>query len=275
LPDFAYRLTGSSDLYERTGRRPYASVNFVTAHDGFTLRDLVSYDRKHNEPNHEANRDGSDAEYSWNCGVEGPTSDPAIETLRSRQTKNLLAILLCSQGTPMLLMGDEVRRTQHGNNNAWCQNNATSWFDWDGLRQHSGMLRFVRHLLRFRREHMLFRHDRTWSASSGEGPPLISWHGIHLERPDWSRDSHSLAFSVRDRVGEESLYVALNAYWESLTFELPSPTAKCGWRRVIDTALPSPHDIAERGAEPVVTGVTYRAEPRSVVVLLARSPRES
>lgn len=266
----AARIVGSPDLFPARDRQVQRSINFVTCHDGFTVNDLVSYNHKHNEANNEANRDGSDAEYSWNCGVEGPTSDPAVASLRLRQMKNLLTILFCSQGTPMLLMGDEVRRTQHGNNNAWCQNNEVSWFDWESVRQHSDMLRFVRHLLRFRREHKLFRRLRTWSAGSVETPPLITWHGVQLERPDWSSDSHSIAFSVSDPESGESIYVALNAFWDALTFELPSPTAKRRWRRVIDTALASPDDIAELGTELVVTGVKYSVNLRSAVVLLAR-----
>ena len=219
----AARIVGSQDLIP--GEEPHVarSVNFVTCHDGFTLIDLVSYNRKHNEANGEANRDGTDDNHSWNCGVEGDTDDPVVLSLRERQVKNLLTILLCSQGTPLFLMGDEVWRKQDGNNNAFCQDNAGNWFDWDGTERQSHMLRFVRLLLRFRQVHLVFRHVHPWSAPSESGPPPITWHGVRPEQPDWADSSHSLAFSLRDPGEGETLYLALNAFWEPLVFELPEP----------------------------------------------------
>ncbi len=275
----ADRITASPDLYPQQDREPNRSINFVTSHDGFTLNDLVSYNRKRNDANGHANTDGTDANFSWNCGDDGPVKDRQIEALRYRQMKNLLSILLVSQGTPMLLMGDEVRRTQRGNNNAYCQDNEISWFDWRGVQRHADTLRFVRHMIRFNREHHLFQQERFWT---NEGGPDVIWHGIHLCQPDWGRDSHSLAFELRASEGSDSsstadqgtsaehLHVMLNAYWEPLTFELPPLSPEQRWCRVVDTALPSPDDISEPGREPPVAGNEYRVEARSVVILKAR-----
>ncbi len=265
----AARIVGSPDLIPANEPRVARSINFVTCHDGFTLIDLVSYDRKHNEANGEANRDGTHDNHSWNCGAEGDTDDPLVLSLRERQAKNLMTILLCSQGTPMILMGDEVWRTQHGNNNAYCQDNAGTWFDWDCQARTSHMLRFVRLMLRFRREHRLFRRVRPWSAPAEDGLPTITWHGVRPDAPDWSDSSHSLAFSLRDPGGGETLYVALSAFWERLDFELPEPLAGSRWRLVVDTALPSPRDIADPGTEPVLEERSYRIAARSAIVLLS------
>ncbi len=283
----ACRILSSPDLYSQPDRDAHRSINFVTCHDGFTLHDLVSYDVKHNEENGECNRDGRDVNFSWNCGVEGPTDDPAVFALRARQMKNLLTILMLSQGTPMLLMGDEVCRTQRGNNNAYCQDNGISWLDWRLLRENAGMLRFVRGLIRFRREHVPFLCERIWSSSSN--PPLqqvgqgkrsaaetlseITWHGVQLSRPDWDYYSHSLAFSLRAPGTAEILHVLLNAYWEPLVFELPLLPPGGRWRRVVDTALPSPQDLAEHGTGLVFGESTYVTEARSAVVLLALAKR--
>ena len=267
----AARIVGSPDLIPGGEPQVARSINFVTCHDGFTLRDLVSYDRKHNEANGEANRDGTDDNHSWNCGVESDTIDPTVLALPERQAKNLLTILLCSQGTPMLLMGDEVYRTQLGNNNAYCQDNPGNWFDWEGLQQQRNLLRFVRLLLRFRRDHRVFRRDRPWTVPDEHGPPPITWHGVQPEQPDWSVASHSVAFSLRDPEEGESLYVALNAFREPLEFQLPEPRAQSPWRRVVDTALAPPHEIADPGDEPVVPGTRYHVAARSAVVLLSNA----
>ena len=187
LAELAARFTGSSDLYEATGRRPFASVNFITAHDGFTLNDLVSYDYKHNQANGENNRDGNDQNDSWNCGAEGDTTDPDILTLRARQARNFMAILLLSQGVPMILAGDEVLRSQQGNNNTWCQNNPLGWFDWTLPERNSDMLRFTREMIAFRRRHPCLMHTRFLTGEEREGHrfPDISWHGELLHRPPW------------------------------------------------------------------------------------------
>ncbi len=261
------RIAGSPDLYPQLDREPNRSINFVTCHDGFTLNDLVSYDRKHNDVNGHLNTDGTDANFSWNCGEEGPVNDRQIEALRHRQLKNFITILLVSQGTPMLLMGDEVRRSQRGNNNAYCQDNKISWFDWNGVREHSDMLRFVKGMIRFNREHRLFQEERFWTS---EGSPDVHWHGTHLYQLDWGDASHSLACELQYPEHGEHLYVMLNAYWEPLTFELPTVPSGQQWHRVVDTALPSPDDMAEPGSEPPVAESTYRVEARSVVILLAR-----
>jgi glycogen operon protein len=265
----AARFLASPDLYAHEEREPEQSINFVTCHDGFTLNDLVSYNRKHNEANLEGNRDGHDHNLSWNWGIEGPTADPAIERVRQRQIKNFFTITLLSLGVPMLLMGDEVRRSQGGNNNAYCQDNEISWFDWTLLDEHRDLHRFVKSLIRFRSGLSIFREDRRLSLVQILRQSGLRWHGIKLGWPDWGYHSHSLAFSVQGRRG--SFHLILNAYWEALTFELPPPPAhaQAGWRRVIDTYLESPKDFCPWDEAPLIEGLTYTAQPRSVVLLLA------
>ena len=266
----AARLTGSRDLYRQPDREPNRSVNFITCHDGFTLNDLVSYNHKHNEANGEGNRDGHDTNFSWNCGAEGPSADPVIEALRLRQMKNLLTMLFVSQGTPMLLMGDEVRRTQRGNNNAYCQDNELSWFDWSDVQRHAGFLRFVRRLIAFSQGLDLFQQERFWEAcGTGQGP-CVEWHGVNLGQPDWGEGSHSLAMTLYEPHQDERVHVLFNAYWDALDFTLPAAPPGRRWRRVLDTALPSPEDIAEPGQEPVVPEGRYQAAARSTVVLRLR-----
>ena len=266
----ATRLLGSPDLYSWKEREPEQSINFVTCHDGFTLNDLVSYNQKHNEANGEENRDGSNDNLSWNCGVEGPTDDPDIERLRNRQVKNFLTINLLAVGAPMLLMGDEVRRTQRGNNNAYCQDNEVNWFDWSLLAKHPDVHRFVKQLLFFR-----LRRD----AAEEEGLSLnellrrgqMQWHGVKLNQPDWGDHSHSLACTVRSIKGRFLIHLMFNPYWEALEFELPplgeSPAS--GWHRWIDTALDSPDDFCEGASSPLLKGANYPVQRRSVVVLFA------
>lgn len=263
VPKVAARFLASPDLYGDEGREPEQSINFVTCHDGFTLNDLVSYDRKHNEANGEGDRDGSDHNLSWNCGVEGPSDDAAIESLRERQIKNLLVINFLALGVPMLLMGDEVRRSQQGNNNAYCQDNELSWFDWTLLERSPDLLRFTRELIRFRRSRTRARRtDLTLTELLQHAE--IRWHGTDAGRPDWRYDSRSLAFTAG--VGRERYHVIVNAYWDELEFALP---ANRRWRRVIDTAVAPPDDLILPRTAPTVEGRTYRAEGRSVVVLVA------
>jgi isoamylase len=271
LRRFADRLVGSPEIYGHKEREPEQSVNFVTCHDGFTLNDLVSYDRKHNQANGEHNRDGSDDNRSWNCGVEGPTSDPAVEKLRNRQVKNFLTATMLSIGIPMIGMGDEVRRTQGGNNNAYCQDNETSWFDWTLLERHADVRRFVT-LLNARRLLRDVEHERQRESLT----ELIrkankAWHGVRLKQPDWRDDSHSIAFTVEMRRDGMLVHVILNAYWEPLAFELPPLAEHAGghWRRWVDTALESPHDIVPWQTAPSVTVWDYRVEAHSSVVLFA------
>jgi len=267
---FADRLAGSPAIYGHKGREAEQSVNFVTCHDGFTLNDLVCYNQKHNEANGEDNRDGADDNRSWNCGVEGPTDDPEVEKLRNRQVKNLLTVTMLSVGMPMLLMGDEVRRTQGGNNNPYCQDNETSWFDWTLLAKHSDVHRFVT-LLNARR---VLRDPKPERQRVSLNQLLHSanlvWHGVKLNQPDWGECSHSIAFTVEIREEKLLFHVIVNAYWQPLDFELPrlDRAGKNLWRRWIDTALDSPHDIVEWEKAEIVPGDAYRAESRSVVMLL-------
>ncbi len=268
---FADRLIGSPSLYGDKQREPEESVNFVTCHDGFTLNDLVSYDGKHNEANGEGNRDGTDDNRSWNCGVEGPTEDPAIEKLRTRQVKNFFTVTMLSAGMPMMLMGDEVRRTQGGNNNAYCQDNETSWLDWTLRAKWADVHRFVT-LLNARR---VLRDVEPGSPRVALSQLIrqadIAWHGVRLHEPDWRPSSHSVALTARLTTERLFVHVILNAYWEPLEFELPSVSngGRHPWRRWIDTFLESPNDIVEWERAPSVPGRTYRTEPRSVVVLFA------
>ena len=258
-------LVGSRNLFHETDRNPDRSVNFITAHDGFTLNDLVSYDAKHNQANGENNRDGSDDNFSWNCGVEGPTDDAVVELLRQRQAKNLLTILFLSEGRPMLLMGDEVRRTQQGNNNAYCQDNELSWFDWDDLDRRADLLRFTRELIAFHQCSSLFR---SWTFWGDPGGPQITWHGVELKQPDWGDGSHALAYELVSPDGAEHLYVAINAYWETLEFALPPLPMGAAWGRLIDTALESPNDISSSPTSLTAGQRSYRCEARSSIVLI-------
>jgi glycogen operon protein len=263
----ATRILGSPDLFAREDREPEQSINFVTCHDGFTLDDLVSYDRKHNEGNGEENRDGSNDNHSWNCGVEGPTEDPGIEALRNRQVKNFLAVEMLAVGTPMLLMGDEVRRTQAGNNNAYCQDDELVWFDWRLLERHADIHRFVQILntLRSRRDVVAEVIPLTLSELLAQA--RIEWHGVALSQPDWGERSHALACTIHTVRGSFLLHTMFNAYWEPLDFEIPHARA---WRRCIDTSLDSPEDIWPYESAPAVGAGTYRVGPRSVVLLMAK-----
>jgi glycogen operon protein len=269
----ADRLLGSPQIYGHKEREAEASVNFVTCHDGFTLNDLVSYNQKHNEANGEDNQDGATDNRSYNWGVEGPTDDPAIERLRNRQVKNFLTVTIFSLGVPMILMGDEVRRTQQGNNNAYCQDNETSWFDWTLLAKHADVHRFVRLLNAQRQLRDEDPERKHVTLNQLLRTAKKAWHGVKLGQPDWSEASHSLAFSVEAPKEKLLFQVILNAYWEPLDFELPQAgdRSQDSWHRWIDTSLDSPHDIVEWERALPVPGRSYRAGPRSVVVLFARA----
>ncbi len=263
------RLTGSPDIYGNDVREPEQSINFITVHDGFTLNDLVSYNMKHNEANGEANSDGANDNLSWNCGVEGPTVDPAIEALRNRQVKNLFTLLLIAVGAPLILMGDEVRRTQQGNNNGYCQDNDLSWFDWTLLDKHADIHRFVKQVIADRLD---IGQGRTADDNLMEllQRVKIEFYDINLAAPDTSSTSHSLAMKRTSPDGKVVFYVMANAYWETLDFTLPAvPAAAQSWRLWIDTNRPSPSDIYSRDEAPPVTENLYRVGPRSVVVLMA------
>jgi isoamylase len=266
----ASRIAGSADLYEARGELPINSVNFVTCHDGFTLNDLVSYNQKHNEANGEDNRDGSDDNLSWNCGVEGETGDPAVEALRARQIRNFAAILMLSRGVPMFTAGDEVRRTQKGNNNAYCQDNEISWFDWRLVDRNRGLLRFWRSMIAFRKRFSSLRSRDFFRGQVNErGVADVSWHGCRLNRPHWDDpDARVLAFTLGGFGGEPDLHVMLNMHWEALTFELPAIPGR-QWFTAVDTSKPSPQDIADAGQEQPCPAAAYQVEGRSVVVLVA------
>jgi glycogen operon protein len=272
VSQIANRLLGSPDIYSHERREAEQSVNFVASHDGFTLSDLVSYNQKHNDQNEEGNRDGSDDSRSWNCGMEGPSQDPAIEKLRNRQIRNFLTVTMLSLGVPMIVMGDEVRRSQRGNNNAYCQDNDISWLDWSLLPKCADLHRFVRLLIARRTRRDTGLELRRLSLNQVIRQAKYTWHGVKLAQPDWSHSSHSLALEAtlsNERLG---LYLILNAYWEPLSFELPlsNPDVHT-WRRWIDTALDTPNDIFEWRNAPQVHTESYRAESRSVVVLFRES----
>jgi len=272
----ADRIVGSPEIYGHEEREAEQSVNFVTCHDGFTLNDLVSYDRKHNEANGEDNRDGANDNRSWNCGIEGPSSDPAIERLRNRQVKNFLTVTLLSLGTPMILMGDEVRQSQNGNNNAYCQDNEISWLNWHLVSEHADLLRFTSLLISRRLLRDVSAERERKSLSRLIHGANKTWHGVKLNQPDWSDHSHSLALSAEIRQERTLVYLILNAYWQPLNFELPvlENSANKKWRRWIDTYLDSPEDIVEWKAATAVEAHTYTAGPRSAVVLYTQDEND-
>jgi isoamylase len=260
-------LVGSHDVYRHKEREAEQSVNFVTCHDGFTLNDLVSFNQKRNDANGEGNRDGANDNKSWNCGAEGPTDDRSVEELRNRQVKNFMTLTMMSLGVPMILMGDEVRRTQGGNNNAYCHDSEMNWFDWSLLKRHSDVFRFVRLLIARRLLRDVEHEQQRVSLSQLLRDANKAWHGVKLNQPDWGENSRCVAFTAEIRKEKMLVHLILNAYWESLEFELP-PTKGNSWRRWIDTSLPSPNDIVDWQAAPTVPDGSYRTGPRSVVVLL-------
>jgi glycogen operon protein len=285
VAELAYRLTGSSDLYEGSGRRPFASVNFVTAHDGFTLHDLVSYNSKHNEENLEGNCDGTNDNLSWNCGVDGPTNDPAVNELRERQKRNFLALLLLSQGVPMICGGDEIGRTQRGNNNAYCQDNEISWYDWtlDGARR--DLLSFARRLIAFRKQHPVLRRRRFFQGRRLRGSEVkdLAWFrpdGKEMTDEDWEAGfARSLALRLAgDAIAEtdekgrpivdDTLLILLNAHHTELAFTLPAHKRGVRWDPLIDTAASHKYP---RKVLPLKGGDQYELAPRSVAVLRLRA----
>ena len=270
VSNFASRLLASPDIYGHKEQHPEASINFITCHDGFTLNDLVSYNTKHNEENGEDNRDGTNDNISWNCGIEGPTDDPEIEKLRMQQIKNFLTVTLISYGTPMLLMGDEVRRTQHGNNNAYCQDNEISWFDWNLLEKNADLHRFVKLMIRLRLDRDLGEGYPDLSLMEFLKTRRVAWHGIRLNQPDWGPDSHSIACTVKPEDNSFIGHLMFNSFYQDLVFELPSPGTghEKGWLRLIDTSLESPQDINLPEEASRVEGSSYRVAARSLAVLV-------
>jgi isoamylase len=267
----ASRISGSSDIYEASGHQPINSVNFINCHDGFTLNDLVSYNEKHNEANGEGNRDGNDDNDSWNCGWEGPTNDAGIEAFRERQIRNFATILLLSQGVPMFVAGDEFRRTQHGNNNAYCQDTPLSWVDWTLTEKNGHLLRFFQQMIGFRKRHPIVHRSRFFSGeTNARGLADVSWHGCQLNAPGWNDPgSQVLAYTMGGFGDDPDLHVMLNMGGSVLPFELPVVPGR-RWHRVLDTSLASPDDIVEEGREIAVDGSTYIVNDHSVVVLIAR-----
>lgn len=273
INEVATRIAGSADLYIDDERKPASSINFIACHDGFTLYDLVSYNTKHNEANGENNRDGSNDNLSWNCGVEGETDDATVNTLRLRQAKNLLAILMLSRGVPMLQAGDEVLRTQRGNNNAWCQDNDLGWFDWRLTERNADMLRYTRELIAFRRRHANLTTNCFFTGAMVPGRDIadIAWHGVRLNEPLWNDpEARMLAFTIAGQHDdEEDLHVILNMSDQSLNAPLPVMRER-RWHLALDTARPAPADILVRDCQMPLIGGAYLAGPRSVIVLEAR-----
>ncbi|MBI4647028.1 MAG: glycogen debranching protein GlgX [Bacteroidia bacterium] len=269
----ANRIAGSSDIYMSTGHLPINSINFITCHDGFTMYDLVSYNNKHNLANGEQNRDGADDNYSWNCGAEGEANKPEVEELRERQLKNFTAILLLSQGVPMLLAGDEIKRTQQGNNNAYCQDNEISWFDWTLANKNKFLLRFFRNMINFRKQHSILHRPRFFTGNefNERGLPDIMWHGCNLNNPGWDNyHSRVLAFTMGGFENDKiDLHVMFNMDSHDLDFELPVVIGR-KWYRFADTALKSPDDITEPGKEKLVTKNKYQVIKHSIVILISR-----
>jgi isoamylase len=275
--EMAQRLQGSPDLYWWRG--PGASVNFITAHDGFTLADLVSYNQKHNEANGEHNNDGTNDNDSWNCGWEGPTDDPEINALRSRQIKNAVAVLMVSQGVPMILMGDEIGRSQRGNNNAYCHDNELSWMEWTLLKSNADLFRFFKNCIAFRKAHAVLR-NRTHLRNQdyvGSGYPDISWHGVRAWQPDWSGASRIFAFMLcgahanGGQHQDNYIYVVLNMHWETHLFELPELPQRMQWHVFANTIMPPPEDIRKPGSEPLLEDQQqFLVGSRSVVILVGK-----
>jgi glycogen operon protein len=279
LGEFASRLTGSSDLYEATGRRPSASINFVTCHDGFTLADLVSYNNKHNDANGEDNRDGENHNRSWNCGVEGPSEDPEIIELRHRQMRNIMTTLMISQGTPMISHGDEVGRTQHGNNNGYCQDNEITWINWPDADQYNDILEFTRKVTTLRAKHPVFRRRRFFDGRPSQSTHHmrdIYWltrHGVEMTADDWHSGIKSVAVGLNgealrepdargERIIDDSFLLCFNAHAYSVEFVIPESPYVQEWQVVIDTFVPA------GGTEHrVAAGNALTVQGHSVVVL--------
>jgi glycogen operon protein len=268
LSHLATRLVGSPDLFDHKEKGPEQSINFVTCHDGFTLHDLVSYSRKHNQENGEDNRDGSNENFSWNCGAEGETNDPKIIRLRKRQVRNFHVLNLLSVGTPMISMGDELGRTQWGNNNAYCQDNEISWFDWKLAEDHHDLFHFVKLLISSRQLMDLPQRMPHLSLSQILQSAQIQWHGIRLNQPDWSDNSHSIAFTVNSLHGTMETHFMLNAYTDILAFELPSPSNGKPWKTWIDTSYDFPKDISHWQEAVEIKAARYNVMAHSIVALV-------
>ena len=275
LADVKERIIGSPDLYASQGRGIKASVNFVTAHDGFTLWDLVSYNSKHNEANGEDNRDGENNNNSWNCGCEGDTDDPDINNLRHRQVKNAITMLMVSQGIPMVLSGDEMGNSQQGNNNAYCQDNEIAWLDWNNLEKNADIFRYFKQMIRFRRQHKVLRYEDHLRHQDylNLGYPDFSWHGVKAWHPENGYNNLTLAFMLNGRYADNDdfIYVAMNMHWEMHGFELPQLPDGLAWHVFANTGVETPNDIHEPGEEPLIeSNHEVLVGPRSIMVLVGR-----
>jgi glycogen operon protein len=265
---FARRITASGDVFKNTILDPNRSVNFVTCHDGFTLNDLVSYNHKSNHINGEDNRDGHDHNFSWNCGEEGPSNNPEVEQLRIKQIKNFFTILMISQGTPMFMMGDEIRRSQLGNNNGYCQDNPISWMDWNLVEKNKEMFEFVRQIISFNLSVEFFQEEHYWLASEPISSTDISFHGTFLDQPDFSDHSHSIAFTLNNSNFGKTIHVMVNAYWEALDFELPK-MSNANWLKIINTAENYPLDFQVPEDASVIQTQYCKVKERSIVLAMA------
>jgi glycogen operon protein len=275
VPELATRIAGSSDLYNKQGRKPFDSINFVTAHDGFTLMDLVSYSNKHNVLNGENNHDGANDNYSSNCGIEGETSDPDIQRFRRQQIKNFITILMVSQGTPMVFMGDEMGRTQKGNNNAYCHDNSLTWVDWSLMEKNRELFDYYSKMIFFRKRHECLRREHFFTGKRITlGVRDITWHGVIPYEPDWSATSRTIAFVISGEdmdtyeTRDNDIYVALNAYSKHLSFELPVIAGK-NWFRIADTSLPRHSDFYEEKEAPAVSK-EYLVKAHSSIILISK-----
>ena len=281
--ELAPRLTASGDVFNRSGRRAWASLNFITAHDGFTLNDLVTYNEKHNEANGEDNRDGHSDNRSWNCGHEGPTDDPAITALRERQIRNILATLLLSQGTPMLLAGDEFGRTQEGNNNAYCQDNEISWLDWDTKEKGHALIRFAKKLTRLRHHYPVLRRTRfltgeyneelgvkdvTWIDANGSEVQPGDWHDGNMKCFGMLMDGRAQVTGIRKPGEDATLLMILNSFHDAVNFALPESTGGSGWELLLDT-----HVLDQKGRPSFKFGNHYQVTGRSLLLFLMRPKR--
>ena len=276
---------GSSDLYQVNGRRPVASVNFITAHDGFTMNDLVSYNEKHNEANGEGNRDGESNNRSWNCGVEGPTNIPDVNDLRQRQMRNMFATLLFSQGIPMICGGDEVARTQQGNNNAYCQDNEISWINWGLLKSNQDIYQFTKAAIAFRKKHPVFHMKREPALMDYKscGLPDVSYHGVKAWYPEFDYFRRQLGILYCGAYGEKAdgepddyFYVAYNMHWTPQDFALPNLPKELKWHLAVDTAEAEQGGFVEEGKEPVLKDQKkLTVQPRSIVVAMGKAAAES
>jgi glycogen operon protein len=262
---FSQRLCGSADIYANSGKGPESSINFLTCHDGFTLNDLVSYQHKHNEANGESNCDGTNANFSENCGAEGATKDAGIESLRKRQIKNFLVTLLVSRGVPMLLGGDEFRRTQGGNNNAYCQDNETSWVDWNCLEQNKDIFRFTQGMIAFRRAHPILCKEQFYTDTE------IQWFNQQGRLPNWADPKEKQVGCLIHENDQHSICLLFNAGADAVDFHLPPILHGAQWHLAVDTAGESPHDLFSVGEESLLQyPQTYLVKPRSSVILLAQ-----